>query len=71
MTVFSNVSSIRLSCDMAGFVPPVSDLQWFRNGMMLQNTSDYTILNEDGNRAALLPGTSQPGNSVLLCVGNH
>ena len=23
------------------------------------------ILNEDGNRAALLPGTSQPGNSVL------
>ena len=53
---------------MAGFVPPISDLQWFRNGMMLQNTSDYTILNEGGSRSALLPGSTQIGSSVLTVL---
>ena len=27
VTVVEGVSSVQLSCDMAGFVPPVSDLQ--------------------------------------------
>ena len=71
VTVFNNVSLIQLSCDMAGFVPPVSDLQWFRNGMMLQNTSDHTIFNEVGNRAALLPGSSQPESSILSVLIIH
>ena len=36
--------------------------------MMLQNTSDYTILNEGGSRAALLPGSTQIDSSVLTVL---
>ena len=52
LTVNSNVSSVQLSCDMAGYTPPTSDLQWFRNGSMLHNSSDYTILYRNGNQNA-------------------
>ena len=65
VTVNSSVSSVQLSCDMAGYIPPSSDLQWFRNGSMLQNNSDYTILYRNGNRNALSPGASGAGQSVV------
>ena len=32
---------------------------------MLQNNSDYTILYRNGDRLALLPGTTVPGPSVV------
>ena len=65
LTVNSNVTSVQLSCDMAGYIPPSSHLQWYRNGSMLQNNSDYTILYRNGNRNALLPGALEPGPSVV------
>ena len=63
MTVFDNVSSVELSCDMAGYVPPVSDLQWFRNDEVIQNSSNYTVLYRDGSRPS--QGVSGLGPSVL------
>ena len=65
LIVNSNVSTVQLSCDMAGYVPPTSDLQWYRNGSMLQNSSDYIILYRNGNRNALLPSNSRAGPSVV------
>ena len=65
VTVNSDVSSVQLSCEMAGYIPPSSDLQWFRNGSMLQNNSDYTILYRNGNGNALSPGAIGAGPSVL------
>ena len=70
MTVYSVASSVQLSCDMAGYVPGQSNLQWYRNGMMLQNSTKYTILYQGGNRSAVLP--SGPGASILsvLVINN-
>ena len=65
VTVNSNVSSVQLSCDMAGYIPPSSHLQWYRNGSILQNNSEYTILYRNGNRNAQLPGASVAGPSVV------
>ena len=68
--VYSVASSVQLSCDMAGYVPGQSNLQWYRNGMMLQNSTKYTILYQGGNRSAVLP--SGPGASILsvLVINN-
>ena len=68
--IYSVASSVQLSCDMAGYVPVQSDLQWYRNGMMLQNSTKYTILYQGGNRSAVLP--SGPGASILsvLVINN-
>ena len=63
VTVYSVASSVQLSCDMAGYVPGQSNLHWYRNGIMLQNSTKYTILYQGGNRSAVLP--SGPGASIL------
>ena len=49
---------------MAGYVPPVSDLQWFRNDEVIQNSSNYTVLYRDGSRHSQRP-VSGLGPSVL------
>ena len=70
VTVYSVASSVQLTCDMAGYVPGQSNLQWYRNDMMLQNSTKYTILYQGGNRSAVLP--SGPGASILsvLVINN-
>ena len=50
---------------MAGYSLPSSHLQWYRNRSILQNNSDYMILYRNGERDALLPGTSVAGPSVV------
>ena len=68
VTVFDNVSSVELSCDMAGYVPPVSDLQWFRDGVMIQNSSNYTVLYRDGSRHSLRPVSGQSPSVLSVLI---
>ena len=68
MTVFDNVSSVKLSCEMAGYVPPVSDLQWFRGNVMIQNNSKFTVLYQDGSRQARRPDTRAESSVVSVLV---
>ena len=71
VTVFDNVSSVELSCDMAGYVPLVSDLQWFRGNVMIQNNSKFTVLYQDGSRQAQRPDTGKgPSVVSILLITN-
>ena len=59
--------SVQLSCDMAGHVPPASDLQWFNNSITdaIQRGIKYSILYLNGTRIAQSPGYSNIGPSIL------
>ena len=54
-------SEATLHCEMADFIRPDEDLQWFRGGQQITNGSRHTVTYEDGR-----PGVAQNGGEFLV-----
>ena len=52
VSIYNNVTAAELICDMAGYIPDGSALQWYRDNLLLQASSKYSFHMRDGSRLA-------------------
>ena len=50
MTVLDNITSVELSCDMAGFIPEDTALKWYKNNTLISSNSRVTVSYRNGLR---------------------
>lgn len=69
--VMNNSDSVELRCEMSQYIEPDKNLQWFRNGHMINaNSSKYQIQFEDGNTPSLIDGVRTPSRISVLVVSD-
>ena len=51
ITVYDNITSTELTCDMAGYIPNDS-IQWYKDGALIQTNSKYSFDMRKGLRHA-------------------
>ena len=72
ITVNDTESEVELSCEMTLFVREDQDLQWFRDGQMIENSGRRTVAYRDGTSSAAQRGgsTNIPGREAVLTISN-
>ena len=72
ITVNDTESEVELSCEMTLFVREDEDLQWFRDGQMIENSGRRTVAYRNGTPNAAQRGgnTVIPGRVAVLTISN-
>ena len=72
VTVNDTESEVELSCEMTLFVREDEDLQWFRDGQMIENLGRHTVTYRDGTSSAAQRGGNAviPGRVAVLTISN-
>ena len=72
ITVNDTESEVELSCEMTLFIREDQDLQWFRDGQMIENSGRRTVAYRDGTSSAAQRGgsTNIPGREAVLTISN-
>ena len=72
ITVNDTESEVELSCEMTLFVREDQDLEWFRDGQMIENSGRRAVTYRDGTSSAAQRGgdTFIPGRVAVLTISN-
>lgn len=71
LVVMNNTDSVEMRCEMSQYIEPDDNLQWFRNGHMINaSNSKYQIQFEDGSTPSLINGVRTESRISVLVISD-